>query len=546
MALFMFRGVYFVLLAYTDDGSVLSTVDDQLPVIEVDDNYPASLATDFQWLQKVACTWEDVPMLQKEASKASSSSSAHLRNKLMAAVDAMQSAVGVKDLGLLHYELIRDAQNCVMFVAVNHMTECRSTPSVSLRWTKLTKLYKRQVMNNEDTSDGMKQIMTTMPSLFDFNKNRQTTVSPGLYLCYLKLEASVDLLQVVVPFQTPNILPHIKLRDNPNVSKDEWLFLKNGEKGLDMKLSLGGAEFQQLVYDKARHLLKSVFDLSDADMDDHHVYTAEVLEISPDVSVILLLPPSDRLCTVPGHMKATLINEYANFITLPLPMFEMIQWQAYQTESTRIYCRASAILEIEQLLVQHCSREAFSEDEIKDAKAQQEHILGYQKNIEDVWKGMRWVAEAVQFGRDCQAATVCSLSSLKERASCAGEHGHRTKRKLPCLDGLGSPELGELRVYPAYDPALNPNTSVKLQVHQDASAADIVQAVVERLSQDKISELSQCDYRQFCLVAVIGSSERWLRGDFCPLQLQNPWTKGRLLVKKESQRNSDGKQSTLV
>jgi hypothetical protein len=317
------RGVYFVLLAYTDDGSVLSTVDDQLPVIEVDDNYPASLATDFQWLQKVACTWEDVPMLQKEASKASSSSSAHLRNKLMAAVDAMQSAVGVKDLGLLHYELIRDAQNCVMFVAVNHMTECRSTPSVSLRWTKLTKLYKRQVMNNEDTSDGMKQIMTTMPSLFDFNKNRQTTVSPGLYLCYLKLEASVDLLQVVVPFQTPNILPHIKLRDNPNVSKDEWLFLKNGEKGLDMKLSLGGAEFQQLVYDKARHLLKSVFDLSDADMDDHHVYTAEVLEISPDVSVILLLPPSDRLCTVPGHMKATLINEYANFITLPLPMFEM-------------------------------------------------------------------------------------------------------------------------------------------------------------------------------------------------------------------------------
>ena len=102
-------------------------------------------------------------MLQKEAYKASSSSSAHLRNKLMAAVDAMQSAVGVKDLGLLHYEPIRDAQNCVMFVAVNRMTECRSTPSVSLRWTKLTKLYKRQLSNNEDTSDGMKQIMATMP-----------------------------------------------------------------------------------------------------------------------------------------------------------------------------------------------------------------------------------------------------------------------------------------------------------------------------------------------------------------------------------------------
>ena len=37
------------------------------------------------------------------------------------------------------------------------------------------------------------------------------------------------------------------------------------------------------------------------------------------------------------------------------------------------------MLEIEQLLVQHCLREAFSEDEIKDAKAQQEHISVYQK-----------------------------------------------------------------------------------------------------------------------------------------------------------------------
>ena len=53
MALVVFRGVYFVLLSYTGDGSVLSTVDDQLPIIEVDDNYPASLAADFQWLQKV-------------------------------------------------------------------------------------------------------------------------------------------------------------------------------------------------------------------------------------------------------------------------------------------------------------------------------------------------------------------------------------------------------------------------------------------------------------------------------------------------------------
>lgn len=37
----------------------------------------------------------------------------------------------------------------------------------------------------------------------------------------------------------------------------------------------------------------------------------------------------------------------------------------------------------------------------------------------------------------------------------------------------------------------------------------------------------------FCLVAVIGARERCLRDDFKPLQLQNPWKKGRLYVRQK-------------
>ena len=40
--------------------------------------------------------------------------------------------------------------------------------------------------------------------------------------------------------------------------------------------------------------------------------------------------------------------------------------------------------------------------------------------------------------------------------------------------------------------------------------------------------------RNFCLVAVIGSRERCLRDDFKPLQLQNPWRKGKLFVRVKS------------
>lgn len=43
-------------------------------------------------------------------------------------------------------------------------------------------------------------------------------LSRGLYLCYLKMRSSVDLLQVLVPSKSPNILPHCKVRDNPHVN----------------------------------------------------------------------------------------------------------------------------------------------------------------------------------------------------------------------------------------------------------------------------------------------------------------------------------------
>jgi hypothetical protein len=41
------------------------------------------------------------------------------------------------------------------------------------------------------------------------------------------------------------------------------------------------------------------------------------------------------------------------------------------------------------------------------------------------------------------------------------------------------------------------------------------------------------EFKNFCLVAVIGARERCLRDDFRPLHLQNPWKKGRLYVRQK-------------
>ena len=112
---------------------------------------------------QVGSTWEDIQAMQRESSKVLSSSSAQLRHKLMTAIDGMQSAVGIKDLGQLHYEPIRDTQNSIVIVTAQCVREFRPTPSVSLRWTKMGKLNKKQLSNYEDNFCGMKQLVAAVP-----------------------------------------------------------------------------------------------------------------------------------------------------------------------------------------------------------------------------------------------------------------------------------------------------------------------------------------------------------------------------------------------
>lgn len=40
----------------------------------------------------------------------------------------------------------------------------------------------------------------------------------GLYLGYLKLQSSVEVVRIVAPARTPNVPPHTRVRDNPHVS----------------------------------------------------------------------------------------------------------------------------------------------------------------------------------------------------------------------------------------------------------------------------------------------------------------------------------------
>lgn len=52
-----------------------------------------------------------------------------------------------------------------------------------------------------------------------YHQRSSHALSAGLYLGYLKLCSAVDQIRVLVPEQLPNILCHVKIRSNPNISR---------------------------------------------------------------------------------------------------------------------------------------------------------------------------------------------------------------------------------------------------------------------------------------------------------------------------------------
>lgn len=110
---------------------------------------------------------------------------------------------------------------------------------------------------------------------------------------------------------------------------------------------------------------------------------------------------------------------------------------------------------------------------------------------------------------------------------------------LPASAGNNTEHLepGILRVYAAYNSGLAKGTSVMLHVTPKTTAREVVNLVVMQLNQAIVRKglagpmYSEAQLLDFCLVAVIGPRERVLRDDYRLLQLQNPWTKGKLYVR---------------
>lgn len=271
------------------------------------------------------------------------------------------------------------------------------------RWIPLNKVQKKMTAIHEDNNIN-EILLSSIQEQINYHQASTVRLSKGLYLGYLKMQSSVDQIQIVVPAKTPNILPHYKIRENSHISAEEWRFLKQSKaSGASTSADDKPTGGQELFIDALIHAAKRLFGKASMDipLDDamtHRLYDFEVIELSGDVSFLIVCPRAESSCAVPGQREILL--QRGDLLSLSIQAFEMIHLKTYQSGIIQKYSRLSCILELDTVLANHSHREAFSTIEVQAAKERLAKLQDLTQSLNAIWKGVRWLMDVIGFARD--------------------------------------------------------------------------------------------------------------------------------------------------
>ncbi|XP_066054166.1 ankyrin repeat and fibronectin type-III domain-containing protein 1-like isoform X1 [Chamaea fasciata] len=433
------RGLYLTAIFYKDDN-ILVTHEDQIPVVEIDDTYSCLLMQDFLWLTKVSCMWDEILWLRQCVTVSQSSCSCILqtRFKMLLAISQMQGLLGIQDLGQVFFEPIKDKQGNILIVTLKEVKTNQTFESV--RWVPICKLQtSRKSVSSPEEPTALDTLLISLQDKLAYHQRSSHALSAGLYLGYLKLCSAVDQIRVLVPEQLPNILCHVKIRSNPNISREEWEWLQkmaSVEEPVPTDPEVDRSQnplFQELQV--AIKELMTLVNIPLQEAKDFRLYSQEVLNFGDQVSFLLLLPPSDDVCTAPGQNNP--YTPHSGFLTLPLQIFELVHFFTYDREFITQYCQVSALLELESLLSQQSLREAFSDAELSTAKQRHQQVQDYIQQMEEIWREMRWIMDVLQHARYKQPSCGVSLSGFLSEAG--GPVKEKTQSSSSHPDYLPSP-----------------------------------------------------------------------------------------------------------
>ncbi|KJE95772.1 hypothetical protein, variant [Capsaspora owczarzaki ATCC 30864] len=126
----------------------------------------------------------------------------------------------------------------------------------------------------------------------------------------------------------------------------------------------------------------------------HRIYCGEPIEVSSQVTLILILPPESTL----RHISQGGLADSERFISLPLAVFENVHFLQYQASIYRMYAKLSVIVHHDKALLNQWSRQGHSAMAKEKAAEELDLISSVDHDLELSWKNVRWVKQAVQLG----------------------------------------------------------------------------------------------------------------------------------------------------
>ncbi|XP_050433314.1 ankyrin repeat and fibronectin type-III domain-containing protein 1 isoform X2 [Adelges cooleyi] len=400
------RGVYLSCLLYHED-KVLVTNEDYLPVVEIDDTYPKEMLNDFHWFYKVAFAWKDLKWFKDDLEK-STNSSVGFRTKLIQAVTQMQDILNTQDLGKVYYKPIRDSDGTTVICTVNNVSQPKNI--VNLKWTPIAKILKKSSRSDNLTD----LLITSIQDQIMFHQTSNNRLQKGLYVGYLLMRSSVDMLHVMVPLQNPNMPVCCKVRDNPHVTAEEWLWLRQGAgSSLCEPKCLGFAS----QFKMATNRLYSLVQIPKDKRSVQRVYTSEVIEVDQDVSLIMIVPPAEVACAVGEGNQSALHLHRTELVPLSVQVFEMIHFGTYRPQMLLLYARLSSVVQLDTDDARYSIRQAWSSSDLEAAKQRLDTVETLETRLNAAWKHLRWLLDVMNFARERLFTSQMSNANYSKSAS---------------------------------------------------------------------------------------------------------------------------------
>lgn len=290
------------------------------------------------------------------------------------------------------------------------------------RWVPLNKLQKKVSVLLEDSSIN-EILLSGIPEQINYYQMSTQRLSRGLYLGYLKMHSSFDTIQVVVPTKTPNNLPHVKIRENPHISAEEWNIIKSKDSN-NIKIPLCfeyiGAkptEAQQIFLESLKLSIIRLINYMNISSEAallHRLYDVEVIELNHEISFLIICPSAENAipCAVPG--QSDLVLKRSDLMCLPLIVHEMIHLRTYQPSIIQKYSRLSCIIEFDMIVANHKHREAFSSNEVQVTKERLNKLQDLMNNLNTVWKSVRWLMDVITYARSKEKSPELDMKRILE------------------------------------------------------------------------------------------------------------------------------------